>query len=139
MNEKTTVKRIKTSSLQLTMHELVHIRDLMTIMLPPYGSRTVSASLADAEGRSCIDGSLWKKVSDLCELAGVPTGTSAPDYVISIVEAPTLSVIPINLGEEIEEVECDECLEDSPKDFMTHKDADLSKSVSEETHNGCGI
>ncbi len=121
--EKISIKRVKTHSLELTMHELVHLRDLMSIMLPPYGDRTVSAALADTNGRSCSDGALWNKLTELCKSAGIPTGPSAPDYVISVIEAPVMGVVSINLGSEMSEDEVDLC-------------DDLPETVTQETNNG---
>ncbi len=120
------IKRVKLYNLELTLHELVHFRDMMSLMLPPYGERTVSAALADVEGRSCVDGSLWSKLVTLCDAAHVPTGSSAPDYVISIVESPTIGIVPINLSSEMVEDDLDES-----------DDVDLPETGPKESDNSC--
>ena len=90
------VKRQKTFDLSLTRFELLHLRDLMSILLPPDGNQTLSAALAASEKRSMIESMLWEKLSSLCVEADLPVGDEAPDYVIAAISSPALGVFQIN-------------------------------------------
>ena len=90
------VKRHSVFDLQLTKFELLHLRDLMSILLPPDGSQTVSEALAAAEERNLIESMLWDKVSKLCNDAGLPLDSAAPDYVVAPIAAPPLGVFQVN-------------------------------------------
>jgi len=94
-----TIKIIKTKNLQLTTLELIHLRDLFSIILP--GGNSVSKLLAEVEQRSIVDDTLWNKIENLCVKSSLPIGNSAPDYVIGLLQTPPLGVIPINLTDEI--------------------------------------
>jgi hypothetical protein len=96
---KETIKTIKTKNLKLTTLELIHLRDLFSIILP--GGNSVSKLLAEIEQRSIVDDTLWGKVESLCQESNLPIGHSAPDYVIGLLQTPTLGIIPINLDDEI--------------------------------------
>jgi hypothetical protein len=78
-----TIKHRKTYQVRFTKFELLHLRDLMSITLPPEGTQTVSGALAAVENRQLIENTLWKKVSDACKEVGLPTGEDAPDYVVA--------------------------------------------------------
>lgn len=71
------------SDLSLTLQELTHLRDLMSIMLPPEGKVTISAALAQLESRDAVDETLWDKVCDACETAGIDIGESAPNLIVA--------------------------------------------------------
>jgi hypothetical protein len=90
------VHRQKTYDLTLTKFEILHIRDLFSVLLPPDGSQTLSQSLAELEGRGLIESKLWAKVSALCEAAELPIDAEAPDYIIAPTSSPTLGVFHIN-------------------------------------------
>jgi hypothetical protein len=90
-NEKSLQKR-KTFQLRLTKFELLHIRDLFSIVTPPEVNRTVSQHLAEVENRVLVESMLWKKLSNLCEEAGIPTGDDAPDFVVAPTAAPPIGV-----------------------------------------------
>jgi len=77
------IKFRKTYQVRLTKYELLHLRDLMSISLPPEGSQTVSNSLATVENRQLVEVGLWKKISDACKEVGLPLGDDAPDYVVA--------------------------------------------------------
>lgn len=87
----------------LTKMELVHLRDLFSIVLPPDAKRTVSQALAEVENRTMNESMLWSKISDACVMANLPVGDAAPDYVVSASAAPPLSVF--QLASEPEAVE----------------------------------
>ena len=94
--KKPKIHRQKTFELLLTKHELLHIRDLMSIMLPPNGEKTVSQTLAELEDRNLIESMLWDKLSKLCTAANLPLNDEAPDYIIAPVGPPPMSVFHIN-------------------------------------------
>lgn len=90
------VKRQAKFSLQLTRFELLHLRDLMAILLPPDGAQTVSQALAASEDRTIIESMLWDKVSKLCMDANLPVESEAPDYIIAPLAPPPMGVFQLN-------------------------------------------
>lgn len=90
------IKYKKTFQIRLSKFELLHLRDLMSISLPPEGSQTVSNSLAVAENRQLIENGLWKKISEACINVGLPVGDDAPDYVIAPTGMTPLGVFQIS-------------------------------------------
>jgi len=48
------IKRQAVFELQLSRFELLHLRDLMSILLPPNGEQTLSQALAAVEDRNLI-------------------------------------------------------------------------------------
>lgn len=94
--KKPKVHRQKTYDLVLTKFELLHVRDMLSILLPPDGKQTLSQSMAELEGRGIIESMLWTKVSALCGEAGLPVDAEAPDYIIAPTSAPTLGVFHVN-------------------------------------------
>ena len=95
-DKKPKIHRQKTFDLNLTKFELLHLRDLMSLLLPPDGQQTLSQSLAELEGRNLIESMLWTKLSNLCESAGLPTDAEAPDYIIAPITSPKLGVFHVN-------------------------------------------
>ena len=77
------IKRRKTYQIRLSKFELLHLRDLMSICLPPEGKQTLSGALATLENRQMVESLLWKKIVEACNEVGLPTGEEAPDYVIA--------------------------------------------------------
>jgi hypothetical protein len=77
------IKRKKTHQIRFSKFELLHLRDLMSICLPPEGKQTISGALAALENRQMIESLLWKKIAESCAEVGLPTGEEAPDYVIA--------------------------------------------------------
>lgn len=84
-----------TWELKLTLLELLHLRDLFSVILPPDGKQTVSSAIALGEERSISEAQLWSKVSGLCRQAKIPVDDAAPDFVVMMVGAPTLGVFKI--------------------------------------------
>ena len=108
------VKKRKTYDLRLTKFELLHLRDMFGIVLPPEASKTMSQALAELEGRTLVESLLWKKISEAAEAAGLPVGDDAPDYVVALSGTPSLSVFQVTSdpsGDDSEE-ETDEETED---------------------------
>jgi hypothetical protein len=89
------VKKRKTYTLRLTKFELLHMRDVFGIVLPPTAEKTLSQSLAELEKRVIVESSLWNKIIDACEEAGLPVGEDAPDYVVAPSAPPTLGVFQL--------------------------------------------
>lgn len=82
-NKTPLIKRKKTYEIRFTKYEILHLRDLMSICLPPEGKQTVSEMLASIENRILVESALWQKISNACENVGLPTGDEAPDYVVA--------------------------------------------------------
>ena len=102
--------------LHLTMTELIHLRDLMSILLPPDGSITISKSLAEIEDRELQEGRLYEKIYSLCSENGIPAGETAPDYYLNFSVKPSFHVLPLNFKEEVEEEDIEEDLDGSELD-----------------------
>jgi hypothetical protein len=86
------IKRRKTFELRLTKFEVLHLRDIFSVAFPPDGSKTVSKALAELENRTIVENVLWKKIVDLCSMAGVPLEDEAPDYIIAPTSPPPMGV-----------------------------------------------
>lgn len=96
-------KKTKTINIQLTKTELIHIRDLMSIMLPPDGKQTISKSLAGVEDRTIVEGTLWNKIYEKCLDNDIPTGAQSPDFFVGLEYGePKMMVLPIQLDNEVE-------------------------------------
>ena len=93
-------KVIKTYELALNAEELLHLRDLFGVHLPPDMSQTVSQFLANTEGRALHEAKLWDKLSKLCERANVPLDDEAPDYVIAPTGPTPMGVYRLQQTEE---------------------------------------
>jgi hypothetical protein len=93
---KINVKRRKTYDLRLTKFELLHLRDLFGILLPPDAKQTMSQALAELENRSLVETMLWKKIAIACESADLPMGDDAPDYVAAPASPPPISVFQLS-------------------------------------------
>lgn len=89
------IKKRKTYDLRLTKFELLHLRDMFSVVLPPDASKTLSQALAELEGRTLVESMLWKKIHTAAEAAGLPVGDDAPDYVVAHAGTPALSVFQI--------------------------------------------
>lgn len=90
------VKTRKTYELKLTKFELLHLRDVLSVILPPEGEKTLSQALAELEGRPLVESVLWKKVASLCSDAGLPIGDDAPDYVVAPASPPPMGVFQLS-------------------------------------------
>lgn len=95
-NEETLRPALSTITLELTKIELVHLRDLLSIKLPPHLYKTVSQSLAEKEGRPLTETKLWNKVGYACANSGIPLNEAAPDFVIGLVNLPEMKVFEIS-------------------------------------------
>jgi hypothetical protein len=88
-------KGIESFPVNFTKLELVHLRDLFSIVLPVAMNSTVSQRLAQAEGRPMIEALLWQKLVTACEAADIALNDDAPDYVVGPASTPEISVFPM--------------------------------------------
>lgn len=100
------VKAVKKFDLSLTKFELIHLRDLFSILLPTDATQTVSQSLAVAEERDIIEKMLWDKVCKLCRSAKVPLNDEAPDFIATIIGPAPVGIVRI-ADEPSEQVQAD--------------------------------
>src|SRR5437868_2704044 len=89
-------KRVKTFSLTLTAEELLHVRDMMSVILPPDGSVRLSESLAASEKRPVTESKLWSKIVNLCMEAELPVGDSAPDFFVGMTGPLVLGIFQLD-------------------------------------------
>ena len=92
MSLKSKTKRLKTYDFTLTKFELLHLRDIMSVSLPPNGEKTVSQAIAELENRTVVEGFLWRKLCELCDKANLPVGDEAPDYIVAPSGVPPMGV-----------------------------------------------
>lgn len=90
------IKKQAVFVLQLSRMELLHLRDIMGVLLPPDGSETISQALASSEDRSVVESMLWDKLTQLCEEAELPVGAEAPDYIVAPTAPPPMGVFQVN-------------------------------------------
>jgi hypothetical protein len=90
------VRRQPVFELTLTKFELLHLRDMMGILLPPDGAQTLSQALAVSEDRTLTESKLWEKLSRLCVEAGLPVDAEAPDYIVAPIAPPPMGVFLVN-------------------------------------------
>jgi hypothetical protein len=90
-------KRIKTFNVSFTKTQIIHLRDLFSIVFAD--GTTASQSLARHEGRTTSEVELWKKIAKVCKTAKVAVGDEAPDFVIGISEPPVMSVFGISAND----------------------------------------
>jgi hypothetical protein len=94
MSEKE-IKRRKTFVVRLTKFELLHLRDLFSVALPPEMKETLSQRLAQSQERVLVESKLWQKLVLACSEAGLPMGDDAPDFVVSASGAPPIGVFEL--------------------------------------------
>lgn len=98
-------KKVNPINLSFSKTELVHLRDLMSIVLPPEGALTVSKDLARKEGREIQENSLFEKVYYACVENELPVGDDAPDYFVNMNFVPEMEVAILNHPTEVESEE----------------------------------
>jgi hypothetical protein len=101
------VKSQPTYDTKFTKTELVHLRDLFSVFLPPNGEHTVSEALAKVEGRVIAERLLYEKIVALCVKAKLPVGEAAPDHTVGFAANPNLGVFPFS-SDEVEEDDSEE-------------------------------
>lgn len=85
-------KKRKTFDLRLTKFELVHLRDLFSVLLPLDLKQTVSQMLAATEDRSMVEARFWQKIAAACAAAEIPLDDGAPDFICAAASAPPIGV-----------------------------------------------
>jgi len=95
MSDAKTKKR-KTFKVKFTKHELIHLRDLFSVMLPPELRDTLSQRLAQSQDRSVIEALLWQKLVTACEKAKLPMNEDAPDFIVAASGPPPVSVFELS-------------------------------------------
>ena len=93
------IKPKKVFMLKLNKLELVHLRDLFSVVLPTDMKETVSQSLAASQGRQLVETKVWNKISSLCQEAEIPLNDEAPDFIVTVTAPPPLGVFEM-MGEE---------------------------------------
>ena len=121
------IKRRKTHQVRFSKFELLHLRDLMSICLPPEGKQTLSGALATLENRQMVESLLWKKIVEACNEVGLPTGEEAPDYVVATAGMAPLGVFqlasePFAGGDDDDEEEEDDDDEKDGKSLFSKKE-----------------
>lgn len=89
------IKRRKTFTVRLTKFELLHLRDLFAVVLPPDMKETLSQRLAASQDRLLVEARLWQKVARVCHEAELPMDDDAPDFVVAASGAPPVSVFEL--------------------------------------------
>lgn len=105
----------QTFKVKLTQFELVHLRDLFNVRLPPDLTQTISQALALAEERSLVEARLWSKLVEVMREAAVPLDDDAPDFVCAASAPPPVSVF--RLAQEPAEAGPPQPDSNSPFDF----------------------
>jgi hypothetical protein len=83
--KKSSTKKDKSLSISFTQAELVHLRDLFSVIASFDDAMTLSQSLAMVEDRQAVESSLWKKLTAACVLAKIPLGDDVQDHIIAAV------------------------------------------------------
>lgn len=89
--------KFKTSSydLKLTRQELIHLRDLFSVLMPPDGQSTLSEQLAEFKERQNVEHSLWEKIYDLCIKTNISTESKAPDFIVTLTSMPNITIVEL--------------------------------------------
>jgi len=93
--EQPVVRTKKTFPLRLTRFELLHLRDLFSVLLASDASQTVSQALAAVEDRRLVEARLWQKLVGSCREADLPVDEDAPDFVVAASQAPPVGVFKL--------------------------------------------
>lgn len=89
------IKKRKTFNVRLTRFELLHLRDLFSVALPPDMKETLSQRLAQTQDRLLVEAKLWQKLVRVCNEAELPMDDDAPDFVVAAASAPAISVFEL--------------------------------------------
>lgn len=89
------IKRRKTFNVRLTKFELLHLRDLFAVVLPPDMKDTLSQRLAASQDRLLVEARLWQKLARVCREADLPMDDDAPDFVVAASGAPPVGVFEL--------------------------------------------
>lgn len=84
-----------TFKIKFTKFELVHLRDLFGIVLPPELTTTISQKLAQTQNREYVESRLWQKIVTACTNAEIPLDDDAPDFMVAASSNPAVSVFEL--------------------------------------------
>lgn len=87
--------KAKVITLQLTTNQLIHLRDLMSVSLPPDKDLSVSRSLSLSQKRELDELNLWSQICSLCEEANIAIGDKAPSFIVSITNVPPMGIFEV--------------------------------------------
>lgn len=99
------IKKRQTFPLRLTKFEVLHLRDVMSVLISPEMKETVSQRLAASQDRVLVEARLWQKLVVACEAAGLPLGDDAPDFIVAASGPPPVGIFelahdPTQVGQE---------------------------------------
>jgi len=96
-NDKKKNNSAKSITLKLTSNELVHVRDLFSILMPQNYVLTLSESLATQNDTEKLENKLWTKIYNLCKCNNISTDKDADDFAVMIANQPQLEIQRIKL------------------------------------------
>lgn len=124
-----TIRKQKTFALRLTKFELIHLRDLFSIRLPPELKQTISQKLADVEERVMIEARLWQKLVASFVEAELPVDDDAPDFICSTSSVPSIGVFRLAHEPNQQPEESDGC---NPFEVNEDDDSEEEDDVDED-------
>jgi hypothetical protein len=86
--------------LSLSKDELIHIRDIMSVLMPPDCKNTFSEELAQLNNLTDAEENLWQKIHHLCSINNIDTDDRAPDFVVTIPQHPELAIHRLQVNSE---------------------------------------
>jgi hypothetical protein len=92
-------KKTKLAQVKFSKFELIHLRDLFSLLTPPEMKETISQKLALLQSRPLIEAKLWQKIAKACEECEIPLGDEAPDFVVSLASTPSIGVYELSHDE----------------------------------------
>jgi len=96
-NDKKKNNSAKSITLKLTSNELVHVRDLFSILMPQNYVLTLSESLATQNDTEKLENKLWTKIYNLCKCNNISIDKDADDFAVMIANQPQLEIQRIKL------------------------------------------
>lgn len=101
-------RKRKTFQLRLSKFELIHLRDLFSVILATEAKQTVSQALAQSENRSLVESRLWQRLVQALKEADVPLDDEAPDFVVAASASPPVGVFRLATAPDGEDEEEDD-------------------------------
>lgn len=99
------LKKTKLTTVKFSKFELIHLRDLFSLLTPPEMKETISQKLGMLQHRPLIEAKLWQKIVKACEENEIPLGDEAPDFVVSLASTPSIGVYELSHDENQEQEE----------------------------------
>lgn len=126
------LKKTKLTHVKLSKFELIHLRDLFSLLTPPEMKETISQKLALLQNRPLIEAKLWQKIVRACEECEIPLGDEAPDFVVSLASTPSIGVYELSHDENQEQSETSIFDSDESSDEDDDNDEDEDEDEDEE-------